>query len=37
MNPLSFKRLSEKDLDIIEDVAGDVLTKYSYKRPKLDI
>ena len=37
MNHLSFKRLSEKDLDIIEDVAGDVLTKYSYKRPKLDI
>ena len=36
MNHLSFKRLSEKDLDIVDEVAGDVLTKYRYERPKLN-
>ena len=33
MNYRSFERLSEKDLNGIEAVAGDVLTKYGYSRP----
>lgn len=33
MNIRSFQRLSEQDLDTIEVVAGDLLSKYGYARP----
>lgn len=34
MNEHSFARLSEVDLDIVEQVAGDLLLKYGYQRPR---
>lgn len=36
MNSRSFQRLSESDLDLIEQVAGATLTKHGYARPELD-
>ncbi len=37
MNPSSFKHLSRESLDIIEQVAGNVLDKYGYTRPDINL